>query len=129
MSKIMEEHEFYMLELDCEHSINAVLLSTNDGIGRSIGKEIDCPTCAEIAQARAEGRREALESCMEPIRSVIEGYNLTYTLEAGTIDGLSLVDALVPPGAPSIAEGKKEIELLIDFIQGAIQDLINQEKP
>ena len=73
--------------------------------------------------ARVEGMEGIKEPCMDAILTTINQYRCQFTMDQDD-SHLSLVDKLCPPKAMDITEGKKEIELLIDAVQGEVLNLI-----
>ena len=71
--------------------------------------------------ARRKALEEVKEPCMIAIQNTLNEYRLQYTLDTTFEDmHLQLVDALTPPGRSSIKEGREELDLLIDDIQGQV---------
>ena len=71
---------------------------------------------------------EKTEKIMLAIKNALESYRCEYTEDAEFGDGLVLVDALTPPGQSTIELGRKELDSLIDSIQGAVYDILKEKK-
>ena len=116
---IIRGHKCTAVGTDCDHwhLVDSLEIHVND--------EIICPTCEDTSKQVKAARREALEEvkepCMEMIKTTISQYRLQYTMDMDFEDmHLPLLDALTPPGRSSIEEGKEEMYLLIDEVQGQV---------
>jgi hypothetical protein len=66
------------------------------------------------------------EKVMKAIEEAIRTYECNYGEDNEVGSGM-LVDVLSPHGDTTIERGKKELELLIDHVQGAVLDLERSE--
>jgi hypothetical protein len=113
--------EFYD---DMVNLIAQALQAERDKVKKYIGKNWREVLAQDVEmEQKLSVAKEALRKMAPTVEKAIREYKLQYTKIDTGESGLPLVDALTPPGAPTIKEGQDEMDMLVDDVLSAVENI------
>lgn len=104
---------------DAPYNPNAVFYGSKDN-----EDDVEYIRADLVATAIATERASPETKICDAVQIAMGQYRCTYFVDADDLQsGLHLVDVFTPEGCSSIKTGEEELEMLIDFVCGAIVDV------